>query len=94
MFVLGDEELLGRLIEGAGFTNVRTENVPVDNNYPGVDEYVRRSKEMGGMFARAWEEAPAAEQERMKDEFREAFAPFAVDGGSSLPGVPICAVAS
>ena len=60
MFVLGDEELLGRLVENAGFANVRIEDVPVHNDYSSVDEYVRRSSEMGGMFSRAWAEAPEA----------------------------------
>ena len=95
MFVLGDKELLGRLVENAGFANVRMEDVPVHNDYPSVDEYVRRSSELGGIFSRAWAEAPEEEQERMKDEFRKAFAPFAVDGGyfSKLPGVSLCVVA-
>jgi hypothetical protein len=94
MFVLGDEEQLRRLVENAGFANARMKDVPVHNDYPSVDEYVRRSSEMGGMFARAWAEAPEEEQERMKDELREAFAPFAVDGGYELPGVSLCVVAS
>jgi len=94
MFVLGDEELLGRLVENAGFANVRMEDVPVHNDFPSVDEYVRRSSEMGGMFSRAWAEAPEEEQERMKEEFRKAFAPFAADGGYELPGVSLCVVAS
>jgi SAM-dependent methyltransferase len=94
MFVLGDEELLRRLVENAGFENVRIEDVAVHSNYPSVDEYVRRSTEMGGMFSRAWAEAREEEQERMKDEFRQAFAPFAVDGGYTLPGVSLCVVAS
>ncbi len=94
MFVLGDAELLGRLVENARFANVRMEDVPVYNHYPSVEEYVRRSSEMGGIFSRAWADAPAQEQERMKDEFREAFAPFAVDDGYKLPGVSLCVVAS
>ena len=94
MFVLGDEELLRRLVENAGFENVRMEDVPVHNDYPSVDEYVRRSSEMGGMFSRGWAEAPEEEQQRMKDELREAFAPFTVDGGYELPGVSLCVVAS
>ena len=94
MFVLGDEELLRLLVENAGFANVRIEDVAVHSNYPSVDEYVRRSSEMGGMFSRAWAEAREEEQERMKDELREAFAPFAVDGGYELPGVSLCVVAS
>ncbi len=94
MFVLGDEELLRRLVENAGFANVRMEDVPVQNSYPSVDEYIRRSSEMGGMFSRAWAEAPEVEQEQLKGEFREAFAPFAVDDGYQLPGVSLCVVAS
>ena len=94
MFVLGDEELLRRLVENAGFANLRMEEVPVHNDYPSVDEYVRRSSEMGGMFSRAWADAPKGEQEQIKDEFREAFAPFAVDGGYKLPGVSLCVLAS
>jgi SAM-dependent methyltransferase len=94
MFVLGDEELLRRLVENAGFANVRMEDVSVHNDYPSVDEYVRRSSEMGGMFSRAWAEAPEEEQDRMKDEFREVFAPFAVDGGYELPGVSLCVIAN
>jgi hypothetical protein len=49
---------------------------------------------MGGRFSRAWAQAREEEQERMKDELREAFAPFAVDGGYELPGISLCAVAS
>jgi hypothetical protein len=30
----------------------------------------------------------------MKDELRDAFAPFAVDDGYELPGVSLCVVAS
>jgi SAM-dependent methyltransferase len=94
MFVLGDEELLRQLVENAGFANVRIDEVAVHSHYPSVDEYVRQSSEMGGMFSRAWAKAHKEEQERMKDEFREAFAPFAVDGGYELPGVSLCVVTS
>ena len=94
MFVLADENVLRPLVEGAGFTSVRFEDVPVSNPYPSVEEYVRRSADMGGMFSRAWAEAPESEREAMTDEFREAFAQFAVDGGYELPGVALCGVAN
>jgi SAM-dependent methyltransferase len=94
MFVLGDKELLRRLVANAGFATVRIEDVAVRSKYPSVDEYVRQSSEMGGMFSRAWAQAAEGEQEQMKDELREAFAPFAVDGGYELPGVSVCVVAS
>jgi SAM-dependent methyltransferase len=93
MFVLADEYELRQLVLDAGFTSVRLEDVPVRNPYASVDEYIRRSSEMGGMFTRAWSTASEGEQEEMKDELRDAFAPFAVDGGYELPGVSICVVA-
>jgi hypothetical protein len=62
MFVLGGEEMLGDLVEHAGFANVRMEDMPVHNDYPSVNEHVRRSTEMCGMFSRAWVEATQEEQ--------------------------------
>jgi SAM-dependent methyltransferase len=94
MFVLANEKELRALVEDAGFANVRTENVPVHNHYHDVDEYVRRSTEMGGMFSRAWAAAPEDERRAMTEELGEAFEPFAVDGGYELPGLALCVLAS
>jgi hypothetical protein len=46
------------------------------------------------MFTRAWSAASEGEQEELKDELHDAFAPYAVNGGYELPGVALCAVAS
>lgn len=94
MFVLADKKELHALVEGAGFTNVRIDEVPVRSDYRDVDEYIRRSTEMGGMFSRAWTAAPEYERDAMTKELRGAFEPFAVDGGYELPGVAICVLAS
>ena len=94
MFVLANTQELRALVEAAGFARVQIEDVPVHNDYPDVEEYIRRSNEMGGMFARAWTEAPEDEREAMTEEFRDAFAPFVVDGGYELPGLAICVLAS
>jgi SAM-dependent methyltransferase len=94
MFVLADEDELRPLLTEAGFTSFRFEDVPVLNRYASVDDYVTRAAEMGGMFSRAWSTASGGEQEEMKDELRDAFAPFAVDRGYELPGLSLCAVAS
>ena len=51
------------------------ENVPVVNAYRDVDEYVRRSQEMGGIFSRAWLTASEHERAAMTGELRDAFAP-------------------
>ncbi|HEY2374100.1 MAG TPA: methyltransferase domain-containing protein [Gaiellaceae bacterium] len=93
MFVLGNTEELRALVEAAGFANVQMDNVPVRNDYRDVEEYVRRSNEMGGMFTRAWTSASEDERETMTDELRDAFEPFAVDGGYELPGLAICVLA-
>ena len=94
MFVLSDHEELLALVKDAGFTNVRLEDVSVRNAYVSVDEYVERSSETGGMFSKAWSTASKGEQEELKDELRDAFAPFAIDGGYELPGVAVCGLAS
>jgi SAM-dependent methyltransferase len=94
MFVLANEQELRALVEDAGFANVQMDNVPVHNGYGDVDEYVRRSNEMGGMFSRAWTAAPEEERKAMTEELRNAFEPFAVDGGYELPGLAICVLVS
>jgi ubiquinone/menaquinone biosynthesis C-methylase UbiE len=94
MFVLAGEENIRSLLEDAGFSVLKLEDVPVSFTYRDVDEYITRANETGGMFSRAWGAASEAEREEMTDEFRDAFAPFAVDGGYELPGVTLCAVAS
>lgn len=94
MFVLGDAGEVRRLLEGTGFADVGIEEVPVRFDYADVEDYVRQASETGGMFARAWSAASEEDREAMKDEFRDAFQPFAVDGRYELPGVALCAVAS
>jgi len=37
---------------------------------------------------------PEAEREVLRARLREAFVPFATDGGHELPGVALCAAAS
>jgi SAM-dependent methyltransferase len=94
MFVLADETELRALVDAAGFASVQIEDVPVHSDYRDVDEYIRRSNELGGIFSRAWTAAPEDEREAMTDELRVAFAPFEVDGGYRLPGLAICVLAS
>ena len=93
MFALANETELLALVEDAGFAGVQIENVLVRNDYRDVAEYVRRSNEMGGMFSRAWMAASEDERTAMTEEFRDAFEPFAVDGGYELPGLAICVLA-
>lgn len=94
MFVLADEMRLRSLLEGAGFTVERIEDVPVLFTYDDVDDYIATARETGGMFARVWSAASDEEHEAIKAGLVEGFVPFAVDGGYELPGVAVGASAS
>ncbi len=94
MFTLADDKHTRSVLEGAGFDEVRFEDVQVVFDARDVDDYVQSAMETGGMFATAFGGAPEDEQQAMKDEFAEAFAPFATDDGYELPGVALCAVAT
>jgi SAM-dependent methyltransferase len=90
MFVLGDEKELRALVEGAGFSDVQVDEVPVHNDYRDIDEYIASSNERGGMLARAWAAASEDEREVMKGELRDAFEPFKVDERYEVPGLSLC----
>jgi len=94
IFSMASEERVRALLDHAGFTGVRMEEVPVRFSYRTVDDYVRRARDTGGVFARVFREAPEDEREAMKAQLEEAFAPFAVEGGYELPGVALAATAS
>jgi SAM-dependent methyltransferase len=94
MFVMADEERTRGLLEDAGFTSIRMEDVPVRFPNRDVDDYVQRSLETGGVFATVWNGTSEDEREAMKAELEKSFAPFAADGGYELPGVALCVVAS
>jgi ubiquinone/menaquinone biosynthesis C-methylase UbiE len=94
IFSMASEERTRALLEDAGFTNVRTKEIPVRFTYRDVDDYVRRARDTGGGFAKVFREVSEDEREAMTAQLEEAFAPFAVEGGYELPGVALAAVAS
>jgi SAM-dependent methyltransferase len=94
MFVLADESRLRSLLEGAGFTVERVEELPVLLPYRDVDEYIASARDTGGMFARIWNAASDEEHEAIRAKLLEGFVPFAIDGGYELPGVAVGAAAS
>jgi SAM-dependent methyltransferase len=93
VFSLASEERLRALLAGAGFTTVRTEDVPVSLAFGDVDAYLRWLIDVSpaGLLLR---DLPAAEREALVARLTDAFAPFAVGGGYALPGVALCAVAA
>ncbi len=94
IFSMASEERTRALLEGAGFAEVRTEEIPVRFTFADVDEYLAFVADTAGPIAIALRGLPDDEREGIKPRLEEAFAPFATDGGYELPGVTLAAVAS
>jgi len=94
VFSMASEERTRALLGGAGFTTVRTEDVPVRFAFRDVDDYVSFITDTAGPFAMVIRGLSADEREAIEAQLGEAFAPFVSDGGYELPGVTLNAVAS
>lgn len=94
VFSMGSEERTSALLHGAGFSSVRTEDVPVRFTFSDLDDYEQWIVDVGGPFAMAVRALPEDEREVLRARLSEAFVPFAADGGYGLPGVALCAIAS
>jgi ubiquinone/menaquinone biosynthesis C-methylase UbiE len=93
MFTMARDERVRELVESAGLTLVRLEEVPVLFVYESLDEYVRRARDTGGIFAQVWREVPDGEREEMESQLASAFKPFEVGEGYEFPGLALCASA-
>jgi ubiquinone/menaquinone biosynthesis C-methylase UbiE len=92
-FAMASEEQTRALLEGAGFTAVRTEEVPVRFTFRDIDDYTTYATDTGGPAALVLRRLPEDEREALKTKLGAAFAPFAAAVGYELPGVALCAVA-
>ena len=94
IFFMASPERTAGLLEGAGFGEIRTEEIAVELPMASVDEYVEFVKDTSGPIAFALMEAPAEQREGLKPQLEEAMAPFATARGYVFPGVALGAVAS
>jgi ubiquinone/menaquinone biosynthesis C-methylase UbiE len=94
VFSLASTERTRALLERAGFSSVRTAEVPVRFAFRDLDDYEQWVTDVGGPFAMVVRGLPEDERQVLRTRLREAFAPFATDGGHELPGLAVCAVAS
>jgi SAM-dependent methyltransferase len=92
-FSMADKERTLALLAEAGFTNARTEEVPVRFAFRSVEEYASFSTDTAGPFALVLRELSEQELDAMKAQLEGAFTPFVADGGYELPGVALTAVA-
>ena len=93
-FSMASEERTRELLESAGFTAVRIEEVAVRWRFRDLDEYQRWLMDVSASLALVIRGLPAEEAKALRSHLAEALAQFAVDGGYELPGVALCAVAS
>jgi SAM-dependent methyltransferase len=93
IFSMAGEEHTRALLERAGFTVVRTEEVPVTFVFSDVDEYMSWASDVAGPFAMVIRELSDPERAAIREQLTEAFAPFAVGESYELPGVCLTAVA-
>jgi hypothetical protein len=94
VFAMASEERTRALLEGAGSTHVRTEEVPVRFAFRDLDDYMRWVIDVAGPFAIVVRGLPEDERHVLKAQLEEAFVGFEDAGGYSLPGIALCAVAS
>jgi ubiquinone/menaquinone biosynthesis C-methylase UbiE len=94
IFFMASPERTAGLLEGAGFGEVRIEEIAVEFPMASVDEYVEFVKDTSGPIAFALMETPAEQREELNPPLSEAMAPFAADRGYVFPGVALAAVAS
>lgn len=94
IFSMASKDRTRGLLESAGFTAVRTAEVPMRWAFRNLDEYERWVTEVAGAFAMVVRGLSAGERDALRSQLTDAFVPFVADGGYELPGVALCAVAS
>jgi SAM-dependent methyltransferase len=93
-FSMASAERTTALLEGAGFSEVRTEEVPVRFEIPDIDEYVAVVADTAGSIGLALRGLPGTERDAVRAEAEAALERFAGESGYEIPGVVLCAVAS
>ena len=94
IFALANEAHLTALLQGAGFDQVRTEEVSGRFAIPSIDEYVQVVADTAGPIALAVRALPAVERNAVKAHCESALEQFVVDSGYEIPCVALCAVAN
>jgi SAM-dependent methyltransferase len=92
-FSMASAERTTGLLRDAGFTEVRTEEVPVRLAVPDVDEYIALVGDTAGPIALALRGLSEADRADLRADVEDALGPFTAATGYVLPGVALCAVA-
>jgi SAM-dependent methyltransferase len=93
IFSMASAERTAGLLESAGFSEVRTEEVPVSFVLPDADGYLSLIADTAGPVALAMRGLSDADRADVKAEVEDSVGRFAVGDGYELPGIALCAVA-
>jgi ubiquinone/menaquinone biosynthesis C-methylase UbiE len=82
------------LLEAAGFSGMRTEEVPVRFVVPDVEGYLSLHSDTSGELALALRALSEANREAVKGDVEGTIERFATEQGYEFPGVTLCAAAN
>lgn len=94
IFSMGGADRTSDLLTGAGFGDVRVEEVAVTFPVPGIDEYLDFVADTAGPLALAVRALSAGDRAAVRADAEDGFTRFATADGYDVPGVALCAVAS
>jgi ubiquinone/menaquinone biosynthesis C-methylase UbiE len=92
-FSMASAERATELLRGAGFADVRTEEVPVRLAVPDVDEYMALTADTAGPIALALRGLSETNRAEVRAQVEDSLGRFTAGDGYELPGVALCAVA-
>ena len=93
VFSMASAERTTALLEGAGFSTVRTEAVPVRFEIPDVEEYLSVTSDTAGPLGAALQGLSETDREAVRANVEGALARFATEDGYRIPGAALCAAA-
>jgi ubiquinone/menaquinone biosynthesis C-methylase UbiE len=93
VFSMADADRTAALLEAAGFSGVRTEEVPVRFAVPDVEGYLSLHSDTSGELALALRALSEADREAVKADVEGTIERFATGYGYEFPGVTLCAAA-
>ncbi|MFL6099354.1 MAG: class I SAM-dependent methyltransferase [Actinomycetales bacterium] len=92
-FSLADRAELSGLLRGAGFTEVRLEEMAAPMRPPSLQDWVNRAASLSGPIAALARTVPGEVMDRINAPAMELATPFVTDDGLALPGLAVLASA-
>jgi ubiquinone/menaquinone biosynthesis C-methylase UbiE len=94
MFSIAPPGIAHELMAGAGFAEIRVEEIPVAQRFETFDEYWEFQREIAGSLAEMLKSLSSDDLTRFRSALEEAAAPFRSSGGYEFPGLALGVAAS